>query len=436
MLMAVDPASQRVLTVGESENNEATLCVWSASPKTEKAKPIVRWTSQKDDRLGVPFAEFVGSDAVLHRWGNSQYVVWDFAKRSAVYEVKQESFFGASPVISPGKRYLALPEDNDVRVISAADGATLATLPIEGGKSSAVAFDTNGEKLAILTHHQLAIWTLGSAALPERYTANGIGSPFPQKMAWVDDQTLLIDGKTLFDLKSELPVWSYRPDHSEVVRGKGSQDVTQVVSGRFCYGVELRERDVSAFVIGAVELPGDAVNETVARIDREKLWTLQPGTRVAIETNCGAHNASARAGLEAAARACGWVVQSQAEIVIKAEMGRSESRSVTYQQMGKRETQTVTVAPFYSNVDIREGNASLWSTGASNGGAPSFMWLKKGESIQQRVRENEKPDPDFFSRVEFPGKILHPRYKRGFGSSVYGKRGLVATPLADLPLKN
>ncbi|MCC9603272.1 hypothetical protein LOC67_22205 [Stieleria sp. JC731] len=435
VLLAVDPASQKVLTVGSTDNRETTLCVWSASPKTDKAKPIVRWISQTGHNMGNPFAEFVGPNLVIHRWGDSQYVVWDIENRSAVYQVKQESFFDAPPVISPGKRYLALPEDKGIRLLSAADGATLASLPIEGGRTSAVAFDAAGEKLAVLTNNQLAVWHLGSQQEPDRYNASSVGSPFGQKLAWVDEKTLLVDGETLFDLERELPIWSYKPAFAEVVSRTGFRDITKIAAGRFCYGVQLRDRNFEAFVIGAVELPGDSVLATVANVDRDRLWTLGPGSTVAIETNCGAHNSLARAGLEAAARAAGWNVQSSASIVIKAEMGRSKQQTVTYEQIGRGASQTVTVAPYFSNVKIMEGDTYLWSSGSSSGGAPSFMWVKPNESIQNKIRETEKPDPEFFQRVEFPGKILHPRYKNGFGSSVYGKRGLIATPLSDLPMK-
>ncbi|WP_436715725.1 SHD1 domain-containing protein [Roseiconus lacunae] len=434
ILVAVDPASQKVLTVGSSDDSKSTLCVWSASPKTDKAKPIVRWISHKDSWSGNPFAEFVGPNLVIHRWGDSQYVVWDIEAKTAVYEVKQESFFDAPPVISPGKRYLALPEDKAVRLINAADGMTLATLPIEGGRTSAVAFDARGENLAVLTNNQLAIWQLGSSSEPSRYNASSVGSPFGQKLAWVDETSLLVDGKTLFDLDRELPIWNYTPAFAEVVRGSGFREVTKVASGRFCYGVQLRERDFQAFVIGAVELPGDGVRDTIARVDRDKLWTLEAGSNVMIETNCGSYNAAARSGLEAAARACGWIVQPSATIVIKAEMGRSKQQTVTYEQIGGGQSQSVTVAPYYSNVVVMDGDTRLWSTGTSSGGAPSFMWVKKDESIQSRVRETEKPDPEFFQRVEFPGKILHPRYQGGFGTSTYGKRGLIAQPLSDLPM--
>lgn len=434
LLLAVDAASQRVLTVGKGDDGKNALTLWSASPKTDKAKPIVRWTSDQGGGRGTPFAEFVGGDRVIHRWGDSRYVVWDVTSREAVYEIKQESFFDAPPVTSPGNRYLALPEDKGVRVIATATGDTLATLPVEGDRASGVAFDASGEKLAVLTHHQLAVWHLGSSDPPERYEASSVGSPFGQTLAWVDERSLLVDGKTLFDLDRELPIWSYQPNSRDVVRGSGFREVSKVVSGRLCYGVQLREGDQQAFVIGAVELPGDSVRETVSRVDRDRLWTLTPGTRIRIETDCGTYNSQVSAATEAAIRQAGWVVDSGAEIVMKCNMGRSKQQTVTYEMILSRETRTVTIAPYYSNLQIVEGNTMLWSTGSSSGGAPPFVRLKEGESIQGRINESERPDPEFFRRVKLPGKVLHPRYRGGFGSSVYGKLGLEPKPLADLPV--
>ena len=63
------------------------------------------------------------------------------------------------------------------------------------------------------------------------------------------------------------------------------------------------------------------------------------------------------------------------------------------------------------------------------------MWVRDGESIQSKVSQTERADPDFFNRVKLPGRILHPRYKGGFGTSVYSKVGLTAKPMENLPLK-
>ena len=433
-LMAVDAASQRVLTVGK-EGREWTLAVWTASPKTDKATPIVRWVSHKDVFSRKPFAEFVGENRVIHRWGDSQYIVWDFVQRRAVYEVKQESFFDAPPVISPGKRYLALPEDKGVRILSAADGETLASLPIGTDRASGVAFDAKGEKLAVLSKNQLMVWKLGSADPPETYVASAVGSPFGQRLAWVDDRTLLVDGKTLFDLDRELPIWTYSAAFGEVSRS-GFNEVSKIAGGRLCYGVTLREGGSGgAFVIGAVELPGKGVSDTVERIDEEKLWTLGPGSTVRIETNCGNYNQQVRNALMRAAEAAGWSVQPNGQFTLRAEMGRSKSQTITYERQGTGQTETVTVTPYFSNLSVTEGQTRIWSSGSSSGGAPSFMWVRDGESIQSKVSQTERADPDFFNRVKLPGRILHPRYKGGFGTSVYSKVGLTAKPMENLPLK-
>ena len=219
-LVAVDPPQQLILTYGkDDELDTQTLTVWKSSPKSEKAKPVVRWSSDEGDfAWPTSWADFVSPTRVIHQWNKQSYVVWDFVKKQSVYTVTQESFFGAKAALSPGRKYLAVPEDKRVRILDAVDGKTLAALPIEGGSSSGVAFNADGSKLAVMTRNQMAIWTLGSPSLPRRVRCDAVGSPFAKSLDWVDDNSLLVGGTVLFDLDMALPVWKYSANTFEVRR--------------------------------------------------------------------------------------------------------------------------------------------------------------------------------------------------------------------------
>ncbi|MEM1070636.1 MAG: SHD1 domain-containing protein, partial [Planctomycetota bacterium] len=420
---AVDPPNRLVLSLNK-EGPRLTL--WKADPTMEMVEPIKSWISISEDNWGSwnNWAEIVASNRVLHEWGKHRYVVWDTDKQVEVYRIDQESFFSAQPVLSPGKRYLALPEDERVRVIESATGNTLAVLPIEGGRSSGAGFSPDGKQLAVLTKNQLAVWTLGSSQPPARYRADTVGTPFTATVEWVDENLLLIDRSTLFDLRLELPVWNYAAKTFEVQSDSWGERTQSVLGNKLCYAVEVRSGSNSGFIVGAVELPGPGVREAVDNLDPESLYIIRRGHPVGIEVNCGSFDSQVRQALMKQITDNGWVYDQSSTTVLTAKMGRSETQTIEYKSMrGGGATQRVTVTPFYSTMKLMYGTQVAWQRGGGSG-APSVMFLNEGETAQSRANAMQKPYPGLFSDVDVPEKIFDPAKKKGIGSSLISSQGL------------
>lgn len=420
---AVDPPNRLVLTLNK-EGPRLTL--WQSDPTMEMAKPLKSWVSISEDNWGSwnNWAEIVASNRVLHEWGKHRYVVWDTDKHSEVYRIDQESFFSAQPVLSPGKKYLALPEDERVRVIESATGNTLASLPIEGGRTAGVGFSPDGQRLAVLTGNQLAVWIFGSAEPPARYRADTVGTPFTATVEWVDENLLLIDRTTLFDVRLELPVWNYAAKTFEVKSDSWGERTQTVLGSKLCYAVEVRSGSKSGFIVGAVELPGPGVREAVDNLDPESLYIIRRGHPVGIKVNCGSFNSEVQQYLMQQINDNGWVYDPSSTTVLTAEMGRSESQTIEYKSMrGGGPTQRVTVTPFYSTMKLMYGTQVAWRRGGGSG-APSVMFLKDGESAQARANSMQKPYPGLFRDVDIPEKIFDPAKKKGIGSSLISAQGL------------
>lgn len=422
-LTAIDPPNRLVLTV-HKEGPRLTL--WTADPTMPVAKPIKSWISISEDNWGSwnNWAAIVAKNRVLHEWGRHQFVCWDTDNNQEAYRIDQESFFSAKPTLSPGKRYLALPEDKRVRVIAAASGETLASLPIEGGSAAGVGFNRDGSKLAVLTRSQLAVWSLGSAEPPQRYRADTVGTPFAATVEWIDDNSLLIDRNILYDLRHELPVWNYTTKTFEVKSDSYGERTQTVLDGKLCYAVELGQGNNSAFVIGAVELPGPGVREAAENLDPESLYIIRRGHPVSIEVKCGQYDSQVRQALMQQVSDNGWVHDPASSTVLSAEMGRSETQTIEYKPMGGRGgSQRVTVTPFYSTMKVVHNGTVAWQQGGGSG-APGVMFLKKGESAQARANEMQKPYPGLFENVDVPEKIFDPSKRKGLGTSLISSRGL------------
>lgn len=311
-----------------------------------------------------------------------------------------------------------------MRIIEAVSGQTLATIPVEGGRSAGVAFDRDGTQLAVLTRSQFAIWPLRSEDPPRRLRADAVGTPFAATLEWVDERSVLINRKTLFDLELELPVWAYKQAHSEVQRDDSGKRTLSVVDAKLCYVVVIRGQQ-KGHVVGAVELPGPSVRETVEQVDPENLYLLKPGTRVKLQVACGTHNPQVQLALAKEIQDNGWILDGTAPFTLFAEMGRGETQTVQYRaQFGGSGTQSATVTPYYSTLKIMQGDSIAWQSGSSSG-LPSVMFLREGETAQSKATAMQKPDPQFFDRVEIPEKVFDPRFRDGFGVSTISSRGLV-----------
>ncbi len=424
-VVAVDPPSRQLLTVNKEGPR---LTIWDADPTLEMAKPKKRWLSVADDNWGSwdNWGEIVGRDRVLHEWGKHQFVCWDIAGEQEVYRIEQESFFSARPVLSPGKRYIALPEDKRVRIMEAATGQTLAVLDIEGGSAAGVGFSPSGEKLAILTRSQLAVWTFASDQPPQRYRADSIGTPFSARLEWVDDHSLLVDRKTLFDLRLELPVWSYSAKTFEVQKDRWGERTMTVVGGKLCYAVTISSPQ-DGFIVGAVDLPGPLVREKVDGLDPDSLYIVRRGHPVSIQVDCGQYNDQVQDALMNQIEDNGWVYDASSDTVLTAKMSRGETQTVTYRMTngrGGERNESVTVTPYISTLQVLYQGSVAWHAGGGSG-APPVIFLRGNESAQDKATSMQRPDPGLFSRAKIPEKIFDPAKKHGLGSSTISSRGLI-----------
>ena len=198
--------------------------------------------------------------------------------------------------------------------------------------------------------------------------------------------------------------------------------------------------DNGGIVVGAVDLPGPMVRDVVSQIDPEKLYAIRRGDAVSLNVQCGEFTQRVQAALEAEIQENGWVLQPGAPFTITAKMGRGKQQSVTYENQSTGAKQTASVVPFTGSLILSRGenagdySSVLWQSGSSTG-LSSFMFLREGESAQQKANEQQRPNPGFFDRVDIPEKIFDRRYSGGFGSSVIDSRGLTPTPMENLPTR-
>jgi len=434
------PPSRRLLTFaslrveGEHHwNGKPVLTLWEASPTEEKVKPIVRWNADSGDRgHHEPWARIIDANTVLQRYKNQEYVAWDVSAKGIKYRIAQESFFAPLAVLSGGRRYLFLPEDNGVRVMEAATGNLLLGLPTKNG-ASGVAVSEDGRKAAVLEDFELVVWDLTDPqAEPQRFEAQAIGTPFTADLAFVGDQRIMSDrgwagGNVLFSMKTKIALWNYHYDGHAVHEDKGRR-MREIVDRHLVYAATVQSGSQRGLAVGAVQLPGPRVDEIEAVTTYESLLVIKPGTEVSLSVATGQYDAQVRRALETEITKNGWILSDTANITITAKMGQSETQTVTYGSGGffgrSQNSETVSVTPFYSSLVIKVGEVVAWQGGTSTG-APPMIWLREGQTAQGEINKWQNPQPGFFDTVDIPDKIIDPAKRNGLGTTEVTNRGLI-----------
>ncbi len=424
--------SHRLLTYAsiKSEGDfrgKPVLTVWEVLPKDKQAKPIVRWNAAAESVPREPWARMIDANTVLHRWTNQQYVGWDIEAKAMKYKFDQESFFAPTLTLSGSHRYVFVPEDKQVRIIEGASGQVVSVLPSPQG-ASGIGVTEDGRLAAVLSRNALTVWDLtDETAEPEVYQAEAVGTPFSAELRWVGDRRVMVDqgswGQVLFSLDLRLPLWNYQFDSSAVSESDGRR-MRDVIDGHLVYAASLRSGSERGLAVGAVKLPGPKVEEAAGSLDREALNIMKPGSRVSLDVKCGTHNAEVRAALEEQVADNQWVLNTSAPARLVAEMGRSESQTVTYRMFTGGE-QSATITPYYSRLKVTIGEKVAWQSGTSTG-APPMIHLREGETVQSELTEWEKPNPGYFGSVDLPAKLLDPDKKKGLGVTKVTTRGLEA----------
>lgn len=432
LVLDYHPAHKLLLTQSGDKFSEDSnsLTLWGASPVEKDLKPIVRWRIETD-HFADPWARIINDKIVLQRAGKQNYIGWNVETKRQEFKVAQESFFGSQPIVSAGRRYFILPEDERVRVLDATNGETLSTLPVKD-RAAAVAITEDGKRLAVLERYSLRIWNFDNLeGSEERYPAESIGTPFTTKLAWVgSDRLMTDDGRgslVLYSLKRRMSLWNYQLDH-DARPEHGATRTHEIVAGHLVYAAAVRNGGESGLAVGAVELPGPKVNETDAAVDAESLLILKAGSVVKLEVNCGEHSTQVREALEAEIKKNGWELNDAATAVISATMSQAQAQTVTYRMGGFGKPvseQTVTVTPFVSSLVLKMGDKEVWSSGTRTG-APGIISAKEGESLQTEVDRWQKPNPGFFATADIPDKIMDPAKRNGLGVTSVTNRGLIA----------
>jgi hypothetical protein len=301
---------------------------------------------------------------------------------------------GITPALSADNKYLAVCLNNDLVLLDANSGETLAVKPTEQQLFEAqIGFSPDNHKLALTQQNKLLIWNLadGSKETSINFTAFGRNDCF-----WTSPTAVMVGAPLTFvDLTMQYPIWTYE-----------GADITAPLGDHGLFVVNDMPRNTAVIVPG--KLPHAAALQTVEQAKKDpNFFALKPSTRVRIDVSgisLPNLQADAEASLGKRLEANGNSVDANAPLTLKATLVKGKDHEVSYRSFGEpffRGGKKYTVPGWEYTVQFIADGKTLWQTG---GGTfpPPILHLSKDETVESALQKYSTPSAEFFKHVELP----------------------------------
>jgi SLA1 homology domain 1, SHD1 len=407
---------QRLLTAeGFDLRGSATrFCTYRLPPGQSKATAEWRWSvpevsfMSRGNHLN---AAFVGENNVLIGYGGT-VTLWNLADRRAEYVVPaSESDFS----LSPDQQFFFTNQFSHAVVIETRSGKEVANYSNVGSR-----FCADGK-------HVLSMGGFGGSLIPldRSREAIEIYAGFNSRRSQAANpvligSNLIFNGNRLWDLNKKLLIWSYQIDglNELLAESHGDQWLAMGSSKGSAGSTTLR--------VGITTVPGAKVLDSVENISQEQLYAIRPGVEVRIDGSVS--DTRILNGLRNSIQKAGWRESQSAGLVIKAAAFRGPSETHTYSlsRFGRASSgpseQTITAAPWKQSLSIEFAGTSIWS--ANSGGVSSFITASSDSSLEAEARKCELESFELFQTVQFPERVLSPKWANGFGTTKLDASGL------------
>ena len=370
--------------------NQDRLEIWI--PKGNKVTKSASWIPYDADQGGardVMWAEFLDSERLATSSREGKIVIWKYPDIEPLCQL--DTVNGAVPALSPDRKLIAYSNGSDVGLFDVTKQEVIAQQATPTKLQwPYLAFSPSASRLACVAFDKILVWDVATGNLERNIPCTGIhvhGSiEFP------DDNYVLAGNKFLIDLENQLKLWTY--DGSEQVR---------TIDGITYFAVTDGEKKPGALI--PAQIPHPAARDLLKKaLTDPNLFVLKSGTSVRIDVN-GIPDAGQR---ERVANGLAKQLESieckggpTGSIDLVATVEGPKQIELRYRGIGDYKFQeSITRVKFVYQ------NQVVWETTQSN--APFFVQLKRGENMESHLREREKPNYEFFEKVQLPKFLQKP----------------------------
>lgn len=364
--------------------------------------------TQGGDR-DIKWAAFLGPDKAITLSNKGKLATWDLESARAGYTLDIQG--NSVPALSPDRKLLAFLTGKEVGLLDVDSGAVQALAASPNTPFAALAFSPSGKKFAVAAIDKLYAYDTATGALLVEMLLTGTAPN--GEVVWTDEDHILIHHQYLCDLTNQVKLWQYQ----------GAERAAQVGSTTL-FLVENGEQ--SGALVGA-QLPQPSAKAELARAMADpEFFVLKPGSGVKIQVD-GIADPSRRDEVSRALAqkmdSVGAKVNPSASLEVVASTELGKQRDIAYQTFGRGfGTQNYKVQEYISRIKFVYQGKVAWESSSYN--IPRFVKLRNGQTMEQYLKEQEKPNYEFFSRVEIPKLLTKPTGKPAIGFSRVSSAGV------------
>lgn len=387
---------------------------------TVKGSQISRnvvWTPYDDapyrPNRDVLWASFLGPDQLATSSRGGKVVIWKFPDIEPLCTFTLAD--GAVPALSPDRTLLAYCNGTDIGLFDVAKRQVLAQQAMpEKLTWPYLAFSPSGRRLGCVAFDKVLVWDVASGKLERTIPCAGInvngGIEFP------DESFVLANSTYLIDIENQLKLWTYQ-----------GADIVRSAAGWTFFGVAGDSRNGGG-AVGAGQIPHPAARDLLKKaLTDPNLFVLKAGTTVKLNLD-GVPDPAQRERVQKALtkrlEGIQCKVGAQGSIELAAIMEGPKDREISFRRAGDYK-----MKEYVSRVRFVYQGQPAWESSSTN--FPAFIiHLKQGENIESHLRSLEKPNYEFFDRVELPKFLQKPTTGQAAGGSLtLGQSRVTATGL-------
>ena len=374
VLTAVSPNGKRLATISASEPfKHGPVQIWNVEGK--KLEYSSGWEASQGDHVTFKWLCWIDDDHLM-TVENDVLTMWNVDGAEAVYLVSGDQL--GVPTFSPGGSQFVIAASGRVSVHDVKSGDMLQNIPLDGqGHARSAAFSPSGKLLAVTAASDVVVYdaTTGEKVIQ----AYAPSSFFPNwGVAWVNEDQVLVGGMNLVDIGSQMTIWTYAHQASQVVPGAG---------GRVWFTIVDKHQGQRALL--PLKLPHAGVKPV-----SEGDLVLKPGDEMGLELQIddGAIAAEVEPKLKAAIEEAGFKFKPDAPNKLVARSGPGQSEEITYRDWGINRTESkMNVALREYEVKFVVNGEDVWKR-LQVQRPPHIVRLQKDESVQQAVDREMKPN--------------------------------------------
>jgi hypothetical protein len=332
-------APMKLALTYDSQVTKPILSLWKSEPGETKAKLMLSWYGSQNSKgsRDESWARFINDRIVVFRDSKRNLIAWDFRSRKAVWTTVQESAQAPSPQLTPGRRYLLIPESKSIRVVDPTAGQELARIPLDGEvKSLSVADD--GYRVAALLDNVIVGLDLTRLDDVKRVDVGSLSLPSTTTVQWLENDVICLSTTDkemlLFSMDRGIPLWRYEIDAGASYRSIGDDRVRRTMGGHLVYAASVTTtqngRTQRGIGVGAVRLPGEDAAGYVKYLKRKELVVFDRGETVKIKVESSEDPDGIRQAMMDQAEANGWEVNESSKNVLLAKLEKGPAQQVQY----------------------------------------------------------------------------------------------------------